>query len=63
MFIVRQASPMRMIEPLPNCFSICSMAVSSAFAFSFDMALSRSFLEMARHPRVEGRFGQQTRWH
>ena len=30
-------SPMRMIEPLPNCFSICESAAASALALLSSM--------------------------
>jgi hypothetical protein len=37
--------PNCMIEPLPNCFSICASAASNAFAFSGEPAL-RAFSSM-----------------
>jgi hypothetical protein len=39
-FSITSPSPSRMIEPLPNCFSICNSAACKALAFSVLRALT-----------------------
>src|SRR5574343_1910045 len=48
------ASPIFMMEPLPNCFSICCHAAASAFALLSSMGIPRKFVGiMAQGPKLE----------
>ena len=55
------AAPIFMIEPLPNCFSICASAAASALFFWSSMGVSKGMMGLREYGAASSRAGQRAK--